>query len=390
MRVNSKVVAFDDISLQLGNTGIARYWKELLCALIRSDTLQQKGITPIFLSRSYFHTTLQANHLAFPKYDFRYPAADRELISAFCESQKVDLFVSSYFTFSNSCRNLLLVYDLIPEIFGFERLNRGWMERELSFHAASSYFAISQNTAKDLRKFYPHTQDLRIDIGYPGIDIKLFHKNVSNKVSSYLTEDRYFVCVGSRYGQNGYKNGELLVKALQSLTSAEIDFSLIFIGGEPLTDEESQLHNSGKVKIYQKRFSDVELVDILGNAEALIYPSKYEGFGMPPLEALALGTPTITTQNSSLPESVGELGIFVSDEDFKGLAALLTRTNFNFYRMKLREKGPTRAKNFSWDETALNFSTALDSALNSPLPRRVSQRIDLIKEYSRIVVNLQR
>ena len=389
MKNQSKVIAFDDVSLQLGNTGIARYWKELMQNLIRSDAFEKLGVTPIFLSRSNFRTTRLDNHLSFPEYDFRFPAADRELISAFCKSQNVDLFVSSYYTFSTSCQNLLLVYDLIPEVFGFERLNRGWMERELAIQAASSYFAISENTKSDLRRFYPHSKDLQIDIGYPGIDLSLFDPKVFSGYQDKPKYPRYFVCVGSRYGEGGYKNGELLVEAIQNMNSEDIDFELHFIGGEELTNDEAKLRDSGKIKIKQMRLSDKDLVSSLINAEALIYPSKYEGFGMPPLEALAVGTPVITTGSSSLPESVGDLGIQVGAEDFQSLANLLKFEDFSKWRNRIVSEGPLRAKKFSWDETARSFTLSLQKALDSEPSASSIQRLDFLREYSRIEVNLQ-
>ena len=135
------VVAFDDVALQLSNTGIARYWRELMTRLVENDVFKDHNIKPIFLSRSSFRTTLIDQHLEFPSFDFQFPAADRQLISAFCESEKVDLFVSSYYTFSVNKKNLVLFYDLIPEVFGFSRMNRGWMERELAIYASSSFFS---------------------------------------------------------------------------------------------------------------------------------------------------------------------------------------------------------------------------------------------------------
>ena len=234
MSKKSFVVAFDDVSLQLGDTGIARYWRELATNLVDRGILEEHNIKPIFLSRSAFRTSNIGDHVEFPQFDFRFPAADRQVISAFCESESVDLFVSSYYTFSTVSRNLMLIYDLIPEVVGFKRMNRGWMERELAIYAASSYFTISQNSKRDLNKFYPHTSDLDIGVGYPGIDSRLFNSFDLATIKKRNKGKRYFVCIGSRYGEGGYKNGKLLVDAIQSIDISKIDFELYFIGGEPL------------------------------------------------------------------------------------------------------------------------------------------------------------
>lgn len=383
------VVAFDDVSLQLGDTGIARYWRELVTNLVDLGIFKEYNIDPIFLSRSSFRTTSSGKHVEFSAFDFRFPAADRQLISAFCKSEKVDLFVSSYYTFSTVTANLMLIYDLIPEVYGFERMNRGWMERELAIYAASSYFTISQNSKRDLLRYYPHTQDLQIGVGYPGINLTSFATSEDLLVRRGNGKARTFVCVGSRYGEGGYKNGKLLVDAVNLIDSKEIDFELRFIGGEPLTSEELDLQVIKGVKIHTGRLNDSELVSVLRNAEALIYPSKYEGFGMPPLEALAVGTPVITTASASIPEAVGNLALFVDADDASALSNLIMRKDFGKLRDSLVTAGPKRASEFSWEKTAKEFGLTLEQALTTQQTPEWKKRQVILQEYSKIAVNLQ-
>lgn len=383
------IVAFDDVALQLGDTGIARYWKEVIGELQNSNILKDIGVRPIFLNRSDSELHCHVPHIEFPKYNFTYPAADRKLINAFCKSEQVDLFVSSYYTFATSSKNMLLVYDLIPEVYNFSRMNRGWMERELSLHAATSIFAISENTKNDLKKYYPHTGFLNVSVGYPGIDLDLFNMNRIKDGFKETKNQKYFVCLGSRYGQENYKNGELVVRALQSIPKEMIDFDLIFIGGEELTESELDLVKSKGVSIVRKHLDDKELVKTLSQAAALIYPSKYEGFGMPPLEALAVGTPIITTNKASIPEVVGDLSLFVAENDHVGLARLLTTTDFEHERARISQSGPERAAMFSWQNTAQLFGAALSTCLNEDASESWMQKIDFIHEYSKIAENLQ-
>jgi glycosyltransferase involved in cell wall biosynthesis len=361
----------------------------LIGHLVDSGTFEQNNVKPIFLSRSKYRTTLKDSHIEFPAIDFRFPAADRHLISRFCSSEKVDLFVSSYYTFSTASANLILIYDLIPEVFKFGRMNRGWMERELAIYSAKSYFTISQNTRKDLCEFYPHSRDLHIGLGYPGIDSNLFDSARITPEAKQARKKRFFVCVGSRYGEGGYKNGKLLVDAINKIPNENIDFELYFIGGEPLTKEEMQLQNDKGIKIKTGRLSDSELISVLKNAEALVYPSKYEGFGMPPLEALALGTPVITTRSSSIPEAVGGLALFVDAEDSLSLSALLLRKDFEQVRQSLISSGPQRASEFSWKQTALAFSSTMIKSLTTQENSAWQKRQEILREYSQIAINLQ-
>jgi len=384
------VVAFDDVALQLGDTGIARYWRELLESLIELEILNKLGVRPIFVSRSDYRTSLIQSHVEFSTYSFQNPAADRKLISALCDYEKVDLFVSSYYTFSTSSSNMILIYDLIPEVFGFNRMNRGWLERELAINASSSYFSISQNTKRDLHKFYPHTRDLLTGVGYPGINAALFAQDKVLLEKKNHSKTRYFVCLGSRYGEGGYKNGKLLVDAINLIDNSMIDFNLYFVGGESLTAEEIKLQKRKGLKIFTGRLSDEEMTSVLSNAEALIYPSKYEGFGMPPLEALALGTPVIVTKSSSILESVGNLAIFVEGNEPYKLAEILNNTDFDKVREDLKMDGPKRVASFSWERTAKEFGEVLIQTLTTPQSDSVSKRKSILSEYSEIAINLQR
>jgi glycosyltransferase involved in cell wall biosynthesis len=88
-------------------------------------------------------------------------------------------------------------------------------------------------------------------------------------------------------------------------------------------------------------------------ATAFVYPSIYEGFGLPPLEAMACGTPVIVSNAASLPEVVGEAGLLIAPEDVGGWAAVLTRVwNDAAYRAELADRGKRQAARFTWLETA--------------------------------------
>jgi glycosyltransferase involved in cell wall biosynthesis len=98
---------------------------------------------------------------------------------------------------------------------------------------------------------------------------------------------------------------------------------------------------------------DEDLPALYRSATALVYPSLFEGFGLPPLEAMACGTPVITSDNSSLPEVVGEAGILVDALDENSIGqAILQVCSDETLRNKLRSSGIERAKIFSWREAA--------------------------------------
>jgi glycosyltransferase involved in cell wall biosynthesis len=98
---------------------------------------------------------------------------------------------------------------------------------------------------------------------------------------------------------------------------------------------------------------DADLPALMSGAVAFVYPSLHEGFGLPPLEAMACGTPVITSNRSSLPEVVGDAGVFVNPEDRAALADAMARVvDERPLREDLRERGLKQAERFSWEETA--------------------------------------
>lgn len=99
--------------------------------------------------------------------------------------------------------------------------------------------------------------------------------------------------------------------------------------------------------------ADADLPALYSAATAFVYPSLYEGFGLPPLEAMACGTPVITSSVSSLPEVVGEAAILVDPKDVGALASALQRIlKDRQLREELSRRGRERAKLFTWDQTA--------------------------------------
>jgi glycosyltransferase involved in cell wall biosynthesis len=102
--------------------------------------------------------------------------------------------------------------------------------------------------------------------------------------------------------------------------------------------------------------SDRELVALMKNSKALIYPSKYEGFGMPPIEAMSAGCPVITTPFTSIPEVCGEAALYIDPDNKKEFAdailALATKENL---RKELILKGKKQVQKYSWNKSALIF-----------------------------------
>jgi len=170
----------------------------------------------------------------------------------------------------------------------------------------------------------------------------------------------YLLYVGSR---KPHKNLPRLLEAY-SLSGVRREVRLVLTGSpdEQISGEIERLRLSGDV-VFADSYADGDLSDVYRGALALVFPSLYEGFGLPPLEAMACGVPVLTSNVCSLPEVVGDAGVLVDPLDVEAIADGIRRlVQDSELRTELRQKGLLRAKEFSWDETARRTRKVLDMA----------------------------
>jgi hypothetical protein len=180
----------------------------------------------------------------------------------------------------------------------------------------------------------------------------------------------YFISV--RAGSE-YKNIKLFFQAFGQLASKQ-GFEIVCTGSGALLASELRAYTSGCV-VHKLQLNDEELRLAYAGAVALVYPSKYEGFGLPILEASACGCPVITCPNSSLPEVAGEAALYVNDRDVEGLADALCEVQKPKVRNSLIAAGLEQAKKFSWSKMATTVSSAL---IDATLARLNLKEINLI------------
>jgi Glycosyltransferase len=140
----------------------------------------------------------------------------------------------------------------------------------------------------------------------------------------------------------------------------------LLVTGEPspnLKVKVQQLNLADKV-VFVEALKNAELACLYRGALGLVFPSLYEGFGLPPLEAMACGVPVITSNVCSLPEVVGEAGILVNPLDEEALSDAIRRVvDGADLRAELRQRGLLRARSFTWEQTAQRTKTVLQMAL---------------------------
>lgn len=261
-----------------------------------------------------------------------------------------DIYHQTYY--ENLCINkkakrIVTVLDMMHELFpeSFSRLDNSSLNKKIAVKYADGIISISHSTKNDLVKM----------LGIPEEKIRVIHLgNSLNEVpeGEPLAEPPYLLYVAKR---GGYKNFEMLVKVFAKLKKNYPELKIICSGGGGFTPEENNLFDSLNVRkdIIQINASDKMLANLYTHAEAFVYPSKYEGFGVSLLEAMNLKCPVIASNLSSIPEILGDAGLYINPDEpedlEKKIEMLLNDRNL---RLELINKGLKQKDNFSWDRTA--------------------------------------
>ena len=250
---------------------------------------------------------------------------------------------------------IVTVHDLVRFCFGFSRetiSERILLKLDIrGIKRASHIIAISQNTRNDLIKYLTIPDD-RISVIYNGVDHSIF-----KPYDVKLLDKPYILYIGS---ERPRKNLDRLFAAFAKLKGEFPELKLVKVGTPGRSekyrrDTMKKLGSLGITKdiIFIDHMPELELAYYYSSATLLAYPSFYEGFGLPPLEAMACGCPVITSNTSSLPEVVGEAGIMVNPYDTNSLVEAMRQVLTNSeLRDNMVRKGLEQAKKFSWEKAA--------------------------------------
>ncbi len=214
--------------------------------------------------------------------------------------------------------------------------------------------AISEHSRRHFLKIFPHYPEERIAVVYPAS--RFAPKEIAKPEQlSHLHEEKFWLSVGTIEPR---KNHLGLLKAYAKLKEKKgPTFPLVFVGGSGWLMETfvTELENLGLSKdvILLGYVDDATLQWLYQNCFATLYPSLFEGFGLPVLEAMTLGAPVITSNTSSIPEITADAALLVNPlDDTHILQAMLKLSNDENYRKQLKHRGVERAKQFSWQQAA--------------------------------------
>jgi hypothetical protein len=339
------------------NTGIVRLWRAHFEEWLKSGVASRV----LFLDRGGAGPRLPGLPTrSIPPWDPDATADDALMLQRVCDEEDAALFVSTYYTTPIGTPSLMLVYDLIPERLELDMSAPIWEEKRLAVEHASFYVCISENTRRDLLELEPSSR------GKPAAVIPLgvadtFRPAADGEVEGFLRRHRivrpYFLLVGDRRGVDGYKNTQLLFRALRGWSESS-GHEVICVGGQSHIEPELRLAGP-KVRARRLSLPDEELRLAYAGAVALVYPSRYEGFGLPVAEAMACGCPVITAKLASLPEVAGHAALYIDPDDPQSLREALDAVRDPSRRAEMAAAGQIQASAFRWERASAAFATAL-------------------------------
>lgn len=247
---------------------------------------------------------------------------------------------------------ILTIYDMVYELFPqiFSSRDKTSVHKKLLASKAAKIIAISENTKRDIINLLGIKED-KIEVIYLGNSLFFDANKEEIGISSELPQ-KYLLFVGNR---RVYKNFDTFIESISQLLKDDKNLYLICAGGGKFTPSEiANIEKLGVInKVTQCSFDDKKLVQLYKNALAFVFPSLYEGFGLPVLEAFACGCPIIISNISSLPEVAGDAAECFDPADKISILNTVKKVIYDHdLRCKLKYKGYERLKYFSWEKTA--------------------------------------
>lgn len=366
-------VAFDyQIFMCQAYGGISRYFVRLTQELISMGE-DLRILSPIHQNR--YLKELPAEQVKGIKLD-RFPpkssrlfsVVNRQIASVLASSYQPDILHETYYA-ARPLRGdfngrILTVYDMIHEKFSCEFRSEDPTSRykTLAVSRADHIICISHSTKKDLCQLFDVPED-KISVVHLG-----FEKFKVSRVEDPLntSERPYLLYVGSR---GGYKNFVGMLKAVASRGILRNTFDLVAFGGGRFNPTEMNLIRDlgfRKEDVRQIGGDDRKLGALYSGAAAFVYPSLYEGFGLPPLEAMAHNCPVVTSNTSSMPEVVGPAGEYFDPTDIDAQAEAISSVVFDSSRRdELIFEGQKRLDHFSWSRCASETRDIYRAVLSS-------------------------
>jgi glycosyltransferase involved in cell wall biosynthesis len=337
--------------------GVSRYFFELASRLPSHGTSEVSVVAPLYVNN--YLAGDSARRFARGRYVPHtfggipvVPVVNRFAAPLAWRGANPDIIHETYFAIKpvgGARRRVVTVYDMVYELFPeeFPGVGRVTAAKRAAVNRADHVICISENTRRDLVRLFgiDPARTSVVHLGY-----SMTTETNAGKVDSGEGKPS-LLYVGNR---RGYKNFRTLLQAYSSSPILR-DFELIaFGGGAFLPDEQKEIRRLGITdRVRFESGSDWELAARYRAAAAFIFPSMYEGFGLPPLEAMSHGCPVVCSNAGSIPEVVGDAGVYFDPNSVEELRTALERVGTTEgLQADLRARGYTRIAAFSWDKCA--------------------------------------
>jgi len=278
-------------------------------------------------------------------------------------------------------RRIRTVFTLHDLIFRFDPtshlpLNRVYLNLMMPrfLRAANTVVAVSECTKRDAVQLYDIPAE-KIHVIPEGVDARFkpsHPERVEHVRSAYHLPERFVLCIGTIEPR---KNLPILFEALVSRREQGLEIWPLVIAGkpgwlyEPILQRVTELGLQDLVHL-TGFFPDDDLPALCNAATLLAMPSRYEGFGLPVLEAMACGTPVVCSNTSSLPEVAGDAALLVPPDDVRGWSEAIARVlTDDALRAQMRERGLAHAAHFTWEQAARQTADLYCRVANRPKAR---------------------
>lgn len=350
---NKKLKIFYDYQILCGQKygGVSRYYYDLICNI--EDQKLAEPTIQCFCSRNkyfeeYFHKKSSEYHWTI--------GLIIQLINKLLTHKKLrrgydiihPTFYDPYVLKRKNGHVVVTVYDMIHELFPdlFSSHDHEAENKKKLLYQADHIIAISESTKRDILKLYPDIPADKISVIYIGSSFK-YEEKIPEEIS---LPDKYVLFVGRR---ESYKNFERFFEAMKTLLDQDPKLHVLCIGGGAFNEKEKEQIGEYADRVMQLNANDSVLAYAYSHAQCFVFPSLYEGFGIPTLEAFTCNCPVVLSNTSSMPEVGGDAVVYFDPENTEDIEAGIKRVlDDQELRKQMKQKGRKQLEKFSWPEIA--------------------------------------